>query len=135
MIRAGQVGRRMEVGHERFDVFHQRPLPRRTPMAEVIRGVDNRTEADKHRRHMVVATGMLAIAVGDQGHESRRLLARPRGDVNRSGCTIELATAAGHSPSLPDVWSGSLARPDPACRPASHALSTARRAAMSGWRR
>ena len=71
MIGPGPVGDGMKVVDERLDVVDERPLAGRATMAEVVGGVDDGAEPDEHRRDVLVAAGVLAVAVGEQGDESR----------------------------------------------------------------
>ena len=77
VIGPGPVGDGMQVADERLDVVDERPLARRATVAEVVGGVDDGAEPDEHRRHVLVAAGVLAVAVGEQGDESRVVARRP----------------------------------------------------------
>ena len=96
MLGARSVGNSVQIGDERLDVLDERPLPRRPSVADVIRGVDDGAESDEHVRHVLVTTGMFAVAVSQHGDEPGRVVTDPCGDVDLPRLAVELVTRTAH---------------------------------------
>ncbi len=61
---AGELDDQVQVVGHPVEVVDERALPGRLPVAEVVGPVDRRAAIDEDGRHVLVATHVLAVAVG-----------------------------------------------------------------------